>query len=135
MKGSFGLHAPDPGRAILLVEDDDFNRTVATAMLRASGYLDVTTAVNGVEAVAACERETFDLILMDCEMPLMNGWDATRKIRALGICTPIVAYTASVAPADRSRCLEVGMNDFLAKPASTSELASMLSHWVKLSRA
>jgi CheY-like chemotaxis protein len=116
--------------AILLVEDDEFLRAITIAMLRTLGHVNVTAVVNGEEAVKACEGAKFDLILMDCEMPVLDGLDATRRIRAQGVRTPVVAYTASVTPADRSRCIEAGMDDFLAKPARPSQLAMKLHQWL-----
>jgi CheY-like chemotaxis protein len=116
--------------SILVVEDDEFTCAVTIAMLRALGYPNVMKAVNGAEAVRACTETQFDLIVMDCDMPVMNGWDATRAIRALGVRTPIVGYSASVASKNISRCAEVGMDDFLAKPASPSQLALKLKQWL-----
>jgi CheY-like chemotaxis protein len=116
--------------AILLVEDDAIHRTVAESILRAYGYRNVAVAVNGEEAVRACTERTFDLILMDCEMPVMNGYDASRAIRALGVRTPIVAFTASVTPDNKARCSEAGMDDFLPKPAPPGHLAQKIGQWL-----
>src|SRR4051812_29935364 len=103
--------------AILLVEDNQVVRLVTIGMLRDLGYVNITAAVNGEEAVKACARSRFDLILMDCDMPVLNGLDATRQIRAAGVRTPVIAYTASITSANRSRCAEAGMDDFLPKPS------------------
>lgn len=111
------------------------NRTVAEFILRANGYRNVAVAINGEEAVMACTERTFDLILMDCDMPVMNRLDASRAIRALGVRTPIVAFTASDTPANKARCSEAGMDDFLAKPASPSHLVQKIAQWLPVARA
>jgi CheY-like chemotaxis protein len=71
---------------------------------------------------------------MDCEMPVLNGFDATRQIRAAGVRTPVIAYTASLMTASRSRCAEAGMDDFLAKPAHPGQLAMKLHLWLRSGR-
>ena len=116
--------------SILLVEDDECIRSVTTAVLRTIGYTNVSFAGNGEEAVRVCAEKLFDVILMDCEMPVMNGMDATRNIRALGVRTPIIAYTASVESGNKSRCTSAGMDDFLTKPASPVQLAKKLHLWL-----
>ena len=116
--------------SILLVEDDECIRLVTTAVLRTIGYTNVSFAGNGEEAVRVCAEKLFDVILMDCEMPVMNGMDATRNIRALGVRTPIIAYSASVESGNKSRCTSAGMDDFLTKPASPVQLAKKLHLWL-----
>ena len=116
--------------SILLVEDDECIRLVTTAVLRTINYTNVSFAGNGEEAVRVCAEKLFDVILMDCEMPVMNGMDATRNIRALGVRTPIIAYTASVESGNKSRCTSAGMDDFLTKPASPVQLAKKLHLWL-----
>ena len=116
--------------SILLVEDDECIRLVTTAVLRTIGYTNVSFAGNGEEAVRVCAEKLFDVILMDCEMPVMNGMDATRNIRALGVRTPIIAYTASVESGNKSRCTSAGMDDVLTKPASPVQLAKKLHLWL-----
>ena len=116
--------------SILLVEDDECIRLVTTAVLRTIGYTNVSFAGNGEEAVRVCAEKLFDVILMDCEMPVMNGMDATRNIRALGVRTPIIAYTASVESGNKSRCTSAGMDEFLTKPASPVQLAKKLHLWL-----
>ena len=116
--------------SILLVEDDECIRLVTTAVLRTIGYTNVSFAGNGEEAMRVCAEKLFDVILMDCEMPVMNGMDATRNIRALGVRTPIIAYTASVESGNKSRCTSAGMDDFLTKPASPVQLAKKLHLWL-----
>jgi signal transduction histidine kinase/ActR/RegA family two-component response regulator len=104
---------------ILVAEDEPTNRTVAAQLLEKRGHI-VTTAGDGREAVALCEREHFDLVLMDVQMPVMSGIDATAAIRARergsGAHTPIVALTAQARPDDRRRCLEAGMDGYVSKP-------------------
>ena len=91
-----------------------------------------TLADNGEEAVQALAREDFDLVLMDCQMPLVDGYQATERIRATdaGKRTPIVALTANVFTEDRQRCLDAGMDDYAAKPITIAELAQLLARWL-----
>jgi two-component system, sensor histidine kinase and response regulator len=119
---------------VLLAEDNETNQIVALAWLRSVG-LTATVANNGVEAVAACARTRFDLILMDCQMPEMDGFAATAQVRAIEArqnrrASTIVALTANALKEDRERCLKAGMNDYLAKPYSGAELQAMLSKWL-----
>ncbi|MGV3516792.1 response regulator [Luteitalea sp.] len=113
---------------VLVVEDHPVNQLVAVRLLEQESCV-VTVAGNGLEALAAIEHTTFDLVLMDCHMPAMDGFDATRAIRAAaGACqaVPIVALTASVMEEDRARCLAAGMNGVLAKPVSRLTLQQLL---------
>ena len=122
---------------VLLVEDNPVNQLVAQAFLEVLG-LQVTLAENGRQAVERWRAQRFDLILMDCQMPELDGFDATRQIRAgeqaaaaagkAGI--PIIALTANAFEADRERCLASGMNDFIAKPFTQGELYRTLSRWI-----
>ena len=122
--------APTLGR-ILLAEDGETNRMVATAFLERAGY-EVIHAANGREALEAMEGMTFDAVLMDVAMPVMDGLEATRRIRALpppaGL-TPIIALTADAAEQDRRRCLEAGMNDHLPKPLERGQLLAAAARW------
>ncbi|MEN7342159.1 MAG: ATP-binding protein [Pseudomonadota bacterium] len=115
--------------SILLVEDQVVNQRVATAMLTKLGAK-VTVAANGPEAILAIEANTFDLVLMDCQMPGMDGFEATRKIRALPgggkSSLPIVAVTANAMEADRQMCLAAGMDDHLAKPFTLKGLSAIV---------
>ena len=118
---------------VLLVEDNAVNRQVALKMLSRM-QLRVTTATNGREAVA-CHEEGFDLILMDCHMPDMDGFEATARIREsearLGRPrVPIVAMTANVFAGDREQCFAAGMDDHLAKPYTREDLAATVRRWV-----
>jgi PAS domain S-box-containing protein len=117
--------------SILLVEDNDVNRVVAQGLLAALGYSRVDTAEHGLEGLAACERKAYDLILMDCQMPEMDGLRATMEIRKRGWRMPIIALTAHAMSGDRERCLMAGMDDYLTKPIEPKLLGDMLSHWLE----
>ena len=117
------------GAHILLAEDNDVNRTVALDMLHALG-LSVDVAVDGREAVAKAVSTRYDLILMDVQMPKMDGMAATQAIRAQVSDVPILAMTANVFEEDRRACLAAGMNDFIAKPVGMRELAIVLGQWL-----
>jgi CheY-like chemotaxis protein len=103
------------GRRVLLAEDDDFNREIGTMLLEDVG-LAVDVAEDGQAALEMATSKTYDLILMDMQMPKMDGMEATRQIRSSGHALPIVAMTANAFAEDRQRCLEAGMDDFLTKP-------------------
>jgi signal transduction histidine kinase/CheY-like chemotaxis protein len=124
---------PEPGSggaSILLVEDNPVNQEVARAMLEILGHR-TTIAGNGREAVDAVSGGSYDLILMDCQMPLMDGYEATRAIRGLETSrTPIVALTANAMPGSSEKCLEAGMDDYLAKPFTLSQLRAVLERFL-----
>jgi signal transduction histidine kinase/CheY-like chemotaxis protein len=118
---------------ILVVDDSDINRIIAQHMLEGFG-LTVATAANGQEAVEYAEKNTFDLILMDCEMPIMDGYEASRTIRSIQSRqrrTPIIALTADAFDENRKKCKEAGMDDFLSKPIMESVLLATLQRWIK----
>ncbi len=119
------------GARILLVEDNPVNRTVVEAMLRSLG-LKVSVAGDGAEAVNMVTQEKFALVLMDCRLPIMDGYEATRRIRQLpGLNNlPIVALTANARQGDREACLQSGMNDYLAKPFKRTDLQEVLQRWL-----
>ncbi|WP_282341788.1 ATP-binding protein [Pseudomonas sp. PS02288] len=119
------------GQRVLLVEDNPVNQTVIEAMLRSLGYT-VALVDDGVQAVREAERNEFDVILMDCRLPGLDGYEATRRIRRLEgrAMLPIIALTANALQGDRERCLEAGMNDYLAKPFKRAELQHLLLRWL-----
>lgn len=120
----------DPQLQILLVEDNPINQTVALGQLRALGLHHVTVANDGSQAVLLCQERSFDVILMDCQMPVMDGYDATRALRQSGVQIPIIAMTANAMASDRERCISVGMNDFMSKPFSQLDLNHALARWL-----
>jgi CheY-like chemotaxis protein len=118
-----------PGCRVLVAEDNDVNRQVATAMLL-SMKCDVRSVPNGAAALDAVAGGAFDVVLMDCQMPVMDGLEATRQIRQLATpqsTTPIVALTANAIIGDRDKCIAAGMNDYLSKPFSRDDLMRVLS--------
>jgi len=124
----------EQGRArILLVEDNPVNQLVAKGMLAKLGC-QVQLATQGAEALELLEQDAFDLVLMDCNMPVMDGYEASRRIRHSGRWPdlPIVALTANAMPEERERCRAAGMNDYLAKPFRREELLALVDHWVPL---
>jgi CheY-like chemotaxis protein/HPt (histidine-containing phosphotransfer) domain-containing protein len=117
---------------ILVADDHAINRLLVSRQLKSFGY-DVDVVETGQEVLDALARSSYDLILMDCHMPEMNGFDAAREIRRVepsGRHTPIVALTASVDGRDRDVCLAAGMDDFALKPISHDELLRLLQRWV-----
>jgi CheY-like chemotaxis protein/HPt (histidine-containing phosphotransfer) domain-containing protein len=118
------------GQRILVVEDNPVNREVLMAQLSRLGY-QAAAVENGAEAVEALANPGFDLVLMDCQMPVMDGFEATLHIREVHRSDiRIVAVTADAMPADRDRCLQAGMNDYLAKPVELRQLSAMLAKWL-----
>jgi signal transduction histidine kinase/CheY-like chemotaxis protein len=119
------------GTRLLLAEDNPINQEVALELLGGLG-VSIDLAENGVQAISLAERNPYDLILMDVQMPLLDGLEATRAIRRLPehAATPIVAMTANAFTEDRQRCLEAGMNDHIGKPVEPSALFSVLLHWL-----
>jgi CheY-like chemotaxis protein/HPt (histidine-containing phosphotransfer) domain-containing protein/anti-sigma regulatory factor (Ser/Thr protein kinase) len=117
------------GARILVAEDNTTNQVVAFGMLRKLGYEDVSVANDGREAVRMATREHYDLILMDCQMPELDGYEATRQLRAAGCTCAILAMTANAIKGDRERCIEAGMNDYLSKPIGLKALRAMLARW------
>jgi two-component system, sensor histidine kinase and response regulator len=122
-------HAPAGSLRVLLAEDNAVNRKVATTLLEKRGHHVVVTS-NGREALAALQKDTYDLVLMDVQMPEMDGFEATRTIRGLELGTPfhqqIIALTAHAMIGDRDRCLEAGMDGYLTKPLRPQELDQLL---------
>jgi PAS domain S-box-containing protein len=118
---------------ILVAEDNLINRKLAVKMLDTMGYR-VDVVVNGLEAVRAVETANYDLVLMDVQMPGMDGYDATKEIRGKANSIPIIAMTANAMKGDREKCLAAGMDDYIAKPIEPAQLAETLSHWLPAAR-
>ncbi|GGC89768.1 ATP-binding protein [Halopseudomonas salina] len=120
------------GQRILLVEDNSVNQLVARGMLTRLGY-EVDIAEHGEAALARLEREDFDLVLMDCNMPVMDGYETSRRMREdpRWQNIPIIALTANALHEDRQRCEEAGMNDYLAKPFKREDLQALMIKWLE----
>jgi two-component system, sensor histidine kinase and response regulator len=117
---------------VLVVEDNVVNQRVTTRMLERSGCR-CDVAANGREAVDALERIPYGIVFMDCQMPVMDGFEATREIRKReinGRRTPIIAMTSHALRGDRERCLEAGMDDYLSKPVTAPELRKVLERYL-----
>ncbi|WP_296805273.1 PAS domain S-box protein [Thiocapsa sp.] len=130
-EGAQGRAGLPKGAHLLLVEDNPINQEVAYDLLTESG-MRVDVVDNGAQAVAMTERTPYDAILMDMHMPAMDGLEATRRIRGLHgrQDTPIIAMTASAFDEDRRRCLDAGMNDYIAKPFDPAALYALLQRWI-----
>jgi len=128
--------APSRRGRVLLVEDNPVNQLVAKGMLVKLGC-EVVVAAHGIEALDQLEQQDFDLVLMDCNMPVMDGYEASRQIRRSGRwpSLPIVALTANAMPEERERCRAAGMSDYLSKPFRREELAALLDQWVPTTSA
>ncbi|RZK24481.1 MAG: PAS domain-containing sensor histidine kinase, partial [Flavobacterium sp.] len=118
------------GKKILVTDDNDLNRLVASILLLDYGAT-VMVAENGEIALDMIEKETFDVILMDIQMPVMNGYDTTRKIRKMGNNIPIIALTASAIKGEKEKCLSMGMNDYITKPINEEDFLKTIDRWVK----
>ena len=121
------------GARILLVEDNIINQELASELLSRAGIV-VSLAEDGKQALDAVQRERFDAVLMDCQMPVMDGYAATRALRQRPESKdlPVIAMTANAMAGDREKAIEAGMNDHIAKPIRVDELFRTLSRWVKL---
>ncbi len=132
--GPRGAADTRPGR-VLVVEDNEVNALVVRGMLEQMG-VDAELAVDGQRALASMGRTAFDLVLMDCQMPVLDGWEATRIWRARETRlrqnqrTPIIALTASAAAGERERCLDAGMDDYLSKPFSREALGELVDRYL-----
>lgn len=121
------------GLRVLLADDNPVNRKLGERQLTRLDMV-VTLACNGAEAVELAKTSIFDLVLMDCQMPVMDGFEATRRIRdrasgVLNPLVPIVAMTANAMRGDRERCLEAGMSDYLSKPVNPADLSAAVARW------
>jgi len=118
---------------VLLVEDNPVNLEVASALLENSGCK-VDTASNGIEALESYEASEYGVIFMDCQMPEMDGFEAAAEIRrrevGSGRRVPIIALTASAIEGDREQCLAAGMDDYLPKPFTATQMRSVLVSWL-----
>jgi len=117
-----------------VAEDNAINQKVAQAMLRKMG-IQADLVATGQEAIVALQKVPYDLVLMDCQMPDKDGFEATRCIRqkeskVLNPRIPIIAMTASTMKGDMEKCIQAGMDDFIAKPVLPGELADMLARWL-----
>ncbi|HJV96291.1 MAG TPA: response regulator, partial [Albitalea sp.] len=127
------------GGHVLLAEDDLVNQLVIKEMLSKLGC-SVEVADNGLIAQAAAMQQAYDLIFMDCHMPVMDGYESTRRIRAYEAAqglrrTPIVALTAAALASDREQCIAAGMDDYMTKPVSIAQLGAALQRWLSPSHA
>ena len=133
------VHAPpapprlEHSASVLLVEDNPINALVATRMLERLGCR-VVQASDGEEALRLMHTARFDLVLMDCHMPRMDGFEATRRLRSMEEedalrRLPVIAHTASCMPEEVLRCREAGMDDLLAKPVKLAQIGAMLEKW------
>lgn len=135
VQASDGKVIPLQHRRLLVVEDNLVNQQVARGRLERMGF-DVHVAENGAAALEMLNREHYDLIFMDCQMPVLDGYQATRRIRETeqrtpGMRIPIVAMTAHAMSGDREQCIRAGMDDYVSKPFRTEELKSILERWLK----
>ncbi len=134
--GGSGATEPELHGHVLLVEDHPVNQKVARKLLERLG-LTVDLAENGEEALARIREQRYDLVLMDCQMPVLDGYSATRRLREiehdqLKSRLPVIAMTAHAMVGDRERCLQAGMDDYLSKPLDRTRLAQTLAHWLNM---
>jgi CheY-like chemotaxis protein len=124
----------DENKRVLLVEDNVVNQKLATMLLQQLG-LTVDVVDSGQKAIQSVQKELYAMILMDCQMPEMDGFEATKAIRKLeslrGTYTPIVAVTALAMVGDKERCIAVGMDDYISKPIDRQMLKIKLNHWLQ----
>lgn len=122
-------------KAVLLVEDNPVNQAIMQKMLEKQG-LQVTLAENGAEALEKIKTQSFAIIFMDCQMPVMDGYEASRQIRQMVeskqvVSCPVIALTANAMAGDREKCLEAGMNDYLSKPVRKEQVVEKLNQWLQ----
>ncbi|WP_306606466.1 hybrid sensor histidine kinase/response regulator [Azonexus sp.] len=127
---STGWVSPIRGMRILLAEDNEINQQVTLELLVEIAGAEVVIAGDGLEVLTKLRAESFDVVLMDCQMPVMSGYEATRRIREeISADIPIIAITANAMSTDREKCLAAGMNDYISKPFDPEVLFSMLARW------
>jgi CheY-like chemotaxis protein len=122
-----------PNVKVLLVEDNKVNQKVAEAILRKAGCL-VDIAGNGQDAIQQIRKGSYDVVLMDCQMPIMDGFEATAQIRAMHSeisQIPIIAITAHAMKDDRQKCIDGGMNDYISKPVSRKDLVALINQYTR----
>ncbi|MGB0387831.1 MAG: response regulator [Ardenticatenaceae bacterium] len=128
------MESEEVSRRILLAEDNRINSKVACRQLQKLSY-EVDAVINGQEALDVMAYTSYGLILMDCQMPIMDGFEATRQIRRSERTEgkkriPIIAMTANISNADRQKCLDTGMDDFLSKPVQMAVLGQLIEKWL-----
>jgi CheY-like chemotaxis protein len=133
------LHSPGCGRRVLVAEDNDVNQMVVRELLIRLGF-SCTLVSDGCQAVTHAASRTFDLVLMDCQMPIQDGFAATEAIRRgeerrggwgrSGCRLPVIALTAGVIAGDREHCLQAGMDDYLTKPIERKHFLAVLKRWL-----
>lgn len=129
-KDSFiAITLPIRGSSVLLVEDNEINIQVESDLLYQMG-MDVTVVTDGLQAIKLLEEKRFDVVLMDYQMPVMDGVEATEVLRSRGDTILIIAMTAAAMQSDRERCLKAGMNDYISKPIDFLKLAHILVQWI-----
>jgi CheY-like chemotaxis protein len=118
---------------ILLVEDYKHSQIIVTRLLKKNNYESIVVVENGAEAVEAVQKQQYDIILMDMQMPVMNGFEATQKIREIAEYkdTPIIALTAFAMKGDREKCLEAGATDYIPKPIDSQEFIQKVKHYTE----
>ena len=117
-----------------MAEDNAINQRVGKLILQRAGFT-IDLVSNGSEALEAHREQPYDLILMDCQMPAMDGFEASRQIRQLGVRQPvIIAVTANALRGERERCLEAGMDDYLSKPFQAEQLVAVVKKWASSGR-
>lgn len=116
-------------RRILIAEDDDVNRLILCKQIERLGY-QAEAVTNGEDALQALAGETYDLVLLDCQMPGLDGYETCGRIRRDGLSLPVIAVTAHAMRGDREKCLAAGMDDYLAKPYKAAELGAILERWL-----
>ena len=133
--GDSELSSQLTGLDVLLVEDNDINQELAIDLLEEFG-VNVSVAVNGEEALDWLAKKDFDGVLMDCQMPELDGYNTTRMIRSDSRLEhyqdiPIVALTANAMSGDKEKCLDAGMNDYLSKPIDPDAMSGKLRYWLR----
>lgn len=118
------------GKKVLVTDDNDLNRLVASILLLDFGAT-VMVAENGEIAIDMISKESFDVVLMDIQMPIMNGYETTKKLRKSGNNIPIIALTASAIKGEREKCIASGMNDYITKPINEEEFLKTIDKWIK----